>query len=211
MNIENFEKLPVMGIIRNLDEEDLEPLIETAVDSGLETLEFALNSNNALSLIRNAVAISSGRLTIGAGTVLNKEDLKAATDAGASFVVSPLLIDEVATYCSEKNIPFFPGALTPTEIHKAWQAGATMVKVFPASVFGPSYLKTVKGPFNDIKLMAVGGVSIKNTHEYFRNGVDAVAFGASLIKREWLNKGDYSSIGQAIKEFVFVTNNSIKN
>lgn len=202
MDINEFKNLPVMGILRNITISDLQPLLETVINAGLKTIEIALNTKNAIKLIKEAVKFSSGRLTIGAGTVLNKEDAKKAIDAGVTFIVTPVLIDEVAGFCAENRIPHFPGALTPTEIYNAWQKGATMVKVFPASMFGPSYFREIKGPFNKIELMAVGGVTPENVQQYFSNGASAVAFGASIFRKEWIDKKDFASIEKKVRRFL---------
>lgn len=202
MEVGRFKKVPVIGILRNISFRDLEPLLSAVIEAGLETIEITLNTDNAVKLIKSAVKISSGKLTIGAGTVLDKESLKKAQDAGATFIVSPVLVDEVALFCKEKKIPFFPGALTPTEISSAWRCGAAMVKVFPASLFGPSYFKAVKGPFNNIELMAVGGVTAENVQQYFQNGARAAAFGASIFKKEWIDRKDFASIKKCINNFL---------
>ncbi|MFA5261662.1 MAG: bifunctional 4-hydroxy-2-oxoglutarate aldolase/2-dehydro-3-deoxy-phosphogluconate aldolase, partial [Candidatus Omnitrophota bacterium] len=104
-----------------------------------------------------------------------------------------------ADFCVGHNIPFFPGALTPLEIYQAWQAGAAMVKVFPAKFFGPAYFKEIKGPFADIALLACGGVTPETLPSYFTNGASAVAFGGSIFRREWLNPGGLPHIEQDVK------------
>lgn len=205
MDITQFKKVPVMGIIRGISALELEPLLETVITAGLKTVEIALNTENAIELIKRAVKIAAGRLTIGAGTVLTRRSLEDALTAGASFIVSPICKDEIASYCSNNKIPFFPGALTPTEIYRAWRSGATMVKVFPATVFGPAYFKAVKGPFKEIELMAVGGVTVENAADYFSNGASAVAFGASIFRRDWLLKKRFTDIEDAIVKFLDVT------
>ncbi|MFH1552233.1 MAG: bifunctional 4-hydroxy-2-oxoglutarate aldolase/2-dehydro-3-deoxy-phosphogluconate aldolase [Candidatus Omnitrophota bacterium] len=202
MNIDRFKELPLMGIVRGLDIDDTEPLVEEIIASGLETIEITMNTSAAAGIISKAVAVSNGRIAVGAGTVLSGADLERAVDAGASFIVSPACVEEVIRPCREKAIPVFPGALTPQEVLEAWKKGATMVKVFPAGIFGPKYIKELKGPFNDIKLMAVGGVRLENIAEYFSAGADAVAFGASVFKKEWLEKKDFTSIGKLVGEYV---------
>jgi 2-dehydro-3-deoxyphosphogluconate aldolase/(4S)-4-hydroxy-2-oxoglutarate aldolase len=202
MDLDKFKEFPVLGILRGITEIDLEPLISTIIDSGLETIEITLNTENALDLIRTAVKTSNGKLSIGAGTVLTKDAAKEAVNTGAEFIVTPALICEVTKFCKENKIPVFPGVLTPTEIYNAWQEGAAMVKVFPASVFGPKYFKELKGPFNNIKLMAVGGVTKENISDFFKNGADAAAFGASIFKQEWLAKKDFASIKKELDNFV---------
>jgi 2-dehydro-3-deoxyphosphogluconate aldolase/(4S)-4-hydroxy-2-oxoglutarate aldolase len=114
----------------------------------------------------------------------------------------PTLVRDVTEYCSKKNIPVFPGAFTPQEIYDAWRAGATMVKVFPVKFFGPSYLGEVKGPFQNIDLLACGGVSPENIKTYFLGGASAVSFGGSVFKKEWLEKGEFDKVQQAIYELI---------
>jgi 2-dehydro-3-deoxyphosphogluconate aldolase/(4S)-4-hydroxy-2-oxoglutarate aldolase len=102
----------------------------------------------------------------------------------------------------KNKIPVFPGALTPQEIYHAWAAGATMVKVFPAKFFGQEYFKEIKGPFNEIELLACGGVTPQNLKSYFLNGASAVTFGASVFKREWLVEKNFEAIGRCIKKYL---------
>jgi 2-dehydro-3-deoxyphosphogluconate aldolase/(4S)-4-hydroxy-2-oxoglutarate aldolase len=102
----------------------------------------------------------------------------------------------------KNKIHFFPGALTPLEIYRAWNSGATMVKVFPAKVFGPEYFREIKGPFNEIELFACSGVTAENLKSYFNCGASAISFGASVFKKELLDSGDFASIGFRIKEYL---------
>jgi len=202
MDVERFKKLPIMGILRGIEADVVEPLVETVVAAGLQTLEVTMNTKGAVTLIASAVKASNNRLMIGAGTVLNMESLKAALEAGASFIVMPTVVDDVLTHCVNNSIPVFPGALTPQEIYRAHTKGATMVKVFPAKLFGPAYFKELKGPFNNIELLACGGVNPDNIDEYFASGASAVAFGGSVFKKDWLAAGEFGKIGDYIKEYV---------
>lgn len=202
MDAAGFKKLPIMGILRGVESDSIEPLLETIESAGLKTIEITMNTTGAADLIRKAVTYAKGKLTIGAGTVLDAKSLKSALDSGASFVVTPVLVEEVMKHCGKNNIPVFPGALTPLEIYNAWNAGATMVKVFPAKAFGPEYFKEIKGPFNNIELLACGGVTAQNMNEYFSNGASAITFGAGVFRKEWLKMKDFKSIGARIKEFV---------
>jgi len=208
MNIENFEQLPILGILRGISKKHLNTLIETIIESGLKTIEITLNTENALELIKTAKKISKGNLSIGAGTVLTEKAANDAIKSGAEFIVTPGLIDKVTKYCNHNKIPFFPGALTPTEVYNAWNEGATMVKVFPASIFGPEYFKELKGPFNNIELMAVGGITSKNCSDYFKNGADAAAFGSSIFKLERLEKKQFQQIKKDIIDFISSAKNT---
>jgi 2-dehydro-3-deoxyphosphogluconate aldolase/(4S)-4-hydroxy-2-oxoglutarate aldolase len=130
------------------------------------------------------------------------QDLNNALEAGAKFIVCPSLIKEVVDKCVKENIPVFPGALTPTEIHRAWLFGATMVKLFPASLFGPGYLRAIKAPLDNIKIIAVGGVGPQNISKFFENGADAVAFGAGIIRNKWLDDDQYELIEHQLKSLI---------
>lgn len=201
MDVKSFKQLPILGILRGITKEDVCPLVESSCAAGLKTIEITMNTASADSLIRQAVKASRKRLTIGAGTVTTMKTLKSALSAGATFIVMPVLIKDVIRYCVKNRIPVFPGALTPQEIYNAWEAGATMVKVFPSGFFGPEYFKEIKAPFAQIQLLACGGVRPKNMKDYFSNGASAISFGASVFKKEWLAKKDYASIKKAIQRF----------
>lgn len=202
MDLAKFKRRPILGILRGIEADTVEPLMETVISAGLKTVEITMNTKGASHLIEKAVRSSNKELTIGAGTVLNMKDLRSALDAGASFIVMPVLIPNVMAYCAKNKIPAFPGALTPQEIYNAWNAGAAMVKVFPSGFFGPEYFKEIKGPFNNIKLLACGGVTADNMSKYFSNGADAIAFGASVFKKEWIGKKDFVSIKLAIERYI---------
>jgi 2-dehydro-3-deoxyphosphogluconate aldolase/(4S)-4-hydroxy-2-oxoglutarate aldolase len=202
MDVAVFKKKPILGIMRGVEESQIEPLIETVIDAGLETLEITMNTPGAWELIRKTKRVAAGRLTLGAGTVLSMQDLKLALKSGATFIVTPVLIKQVVEFCVKNKIPVFPGALSPSEIYHAWNAGATMVKVFPAKLFGPEYFREIKGPFNNIQLLACSGVTPENMNDYFASGATAVSFGASVFRKDWLRNKDFKAIGQAVKRFM---------
>ncbi len=202
MNLDRFRAVPLLGILRGIEAGAVAPLVETAAAAGINSIEITMNTPGAAELIRRAVAAAGDALMIGAGTVLSVDDLAAALDAGASFAVSPVLQPAVVARCVERRVPVFPGALTPQEIHAAWAAGATMVKVFPASCFGPSYLREIRGPFATVELLACGGVNATNLGEYFRQGAAAVAFGSSVFRPAWLAAGDFASVRAALDDLV---------
>ena len=202
MDVKAFKQQPIMGILRGITLEAVEPLVKTVVEAGLKTIEITMNTDKAAMLIRQMVKFSKGKLNVGAGTVLNLEDLKEALAAGATFIVLPTLKTDVVGYCVERKIPVFPGALTPQEIENAWNAGATMVKVFPAKFFGPEYFKEIKGPFSNIELLACGGVNPGNVQSFLDSGASAVAFGGSVFKEEWLKEKNFLKIGESVKKLI---------
>ena len=202
MDVDRFRRLPVMGILRGGDLSLVEPLVETVVAAGLETIEITMNTAGATEMLARTREVAGDRLMVGAGTVLSRAELDAALDAGATFVVSPTLVRDVVARCVELDVPVFPGALTPQEIHEAWRAGATMVKVFPAKFFGPDYLSEIKGPFAAIELLPCGGVSADNLTAFFDAGASAVAFGGSVFRPRWLADRDFDRIGEGIRRLV---------
>lgn len=199
MDVSEFKKLPVMGILRGVGIEVAELLAQTIVSSGLSTVEVTMNTPGASELIRRFSEATDGQLTIGAGTVLTIDDLGLALDAGATFIVMPTLVPDVVRYCRDNFIPVFPGALTPQEVYNAWIAGATMVKVFPARFFGPEYLKELNGPFSEIETLACGGVTADNVNAFFSCGASAVAIGGSVFNKELIEARQFSHIQEQIE------------
>ena len=208
MDLNRFRNLPLMGILRGGDVSIVDDLVVTLVRAGLETLEITLNTREAPAMIRRAREVAGDALMIGAGTVLDRSGVAAALDAGAGFIVSPVLVPEVVAECRNRGIPAFPGALTPQEIFAAARAGAAMVKVFPASVFGPSYFREVHGPFEEVDLLACGGVRASNCGEYFEAGAAAVAFGGSVFSLARFAARDYEAIGRDVAALVSATRNA---
>ncbi len=212
MDISRFKQLPIMGILRGIELNSIKPLIKEAIiPSGLKTIEITMNTTNAPEKIREAIKTSEGKLTIGAGTVLNMHDLKSALSSGATFIVMPVLIQDVLEYCIKNKIPAFPGAFSPQEIYTAWNRGASMVKIFPAKFLGPEYFKEIRGPFKDIELLACGGITPKNLGSYITSGANAISFGASVFQKDWLLNNDFRSIKQSIDAYLQQLNALIFN
>jgi 2-dehydro-3-deoxyphosphogluconate aldolase/(4S)-4-hydroxy-2-oxoglutarate aldolase len=199
MDIERFKKKPLMGILRGVPPEYLDRLVDTVIDAGLETLEVAMNSRGAGQAIRRIKKRVGRRLAVGAGTVMDRAVFKQAIDAGATYIVTPVLVKEVIQLSRKSGLPVFPGAFSPAEIYRAWQSGAAMVKVFPTAILSPRYFKEIKGPFPQIELMACGGVDAANISDYFAAGASAAAFGGSVFRLDWMKKGQFSRIARAIR------------
>ena len=202
MDLGKFRRRPFLGILRGIKPPELEPLFETIAKSGLQAIEITMNTEGAPGLIKNAVKRYGKQLMIGAGTVLTLKDLHTALRAGATFIVSPVVVPPVIEYCAKHKIPVFPGALIPQDIYTAWQTGATMVKVFPAGCFGPDYFREIKGPFPKIELLACGGVTPENMKAYFKNGASAIAVGSSVFRREWISSGKFPLIGKKLRTYL---------
>ena len=140
-------------------------------------------------------------MVFGAGTVLDAETARAAILAGAQFVVAPNLNLRTVELCNRYSIPVMPGAYTPTEIIAAWEAGAAIVKIFPASVGGPGLIKALKGPLPQVRMAAVGGVDLSNTCEFIRAGCDVVGVGGELVSQKLLDSRDFEALAQRAQAF----------
>lgn len=196
------DELPVVGILRGIAQEHIIPLSGIFLRNGIRYIEVTMNTANAPELIKDFVKAGKDELIVGAGTVLSTDDFEQARSAGAAFIVSPSVIPSVISRCTEEEIPVFPGALTPTEVHNAWELGATMVKLFPASLFGMGYIRALKGPFDSLRIMAVGGISVHNVRAFMDYGADAVAFGAGLVRPALLEAGKYDEIEELLSSFI---------
>jgi 2-dehydro-3-deoxyphosphogluconate aldolase/(4S)-4-hydroxy-2-oxoglutarate aldolase len=198
-----FSDVPVIGILRGIPADALEPVIDAAVDGGLTCIEITLNTPGALELIKRAADRCGPRTCVGAGTVLTAENCGQAVDAGASFIVAPNTNASVMKVCRERSVPAIPGALTPTEVQAAWEAGAFMVKVFPVSLLGgPAYIKELRGPFDATRLLACGGVTLENLDRYFSAGADGIAIGGSVFRADAVARKAFGDIREEIRRFV---------
>ena len=186
--------MPVVGIMRNLPPQHTEDLVNCYAAAGLTTLEVTMNSPGAQDTIAWLVNNYGNRLNIGAGTVCDTKDLKIALEAGAQFIVTPILDEEVIRTCVSEDIPVFPGAYTPTEIFKAYRLGASMVKVFPASKLGPEFIKELLAPLTYLKLLPTGGINLQNFREYFKAGARGVGIGSGLFPAELINNGRWDEL-----------------
>lgn len=196
-----FESLPVVGIVRNIPQEKLMAMLPFYVEEGFSTIEITMNTEGAENMIAEIIKNYGNLLNVGAGTVCSISDLEKAIHAGANFIVTPVVVKEVIARCVELDIPVFPGAFTPTEIFDAWTMGASMIKVFPASTFGPDFIKSIKAPFPQIKIMPTGGISLKDISSYKKNGADALGIGSPLFASTILDKNDWNSFAKHLNNF----------
>lgn len=197
----SFKTVPVIGIIRNMDAVLVEELAPLCRDTGLTTLEITMNTRLAPQMIKSLRRQYPG-MNIGAGTVLKMDELEQALDAGATFIVTPVLNEDVISFCARNEIPVFPGAFTPSEIYRAWEAGAAAVKVFPASVAGPAYLKEVGAPLRQVRLLPTGGVTVENMESYFMAGAAGVGMGSALFRKDLIANKDLSRLKQHFEQVV---------
>lgn len=186
-----FNTLPIVGIVRNISQSDLASLLPHFVAAGFTTIEITMNTSDAEQMISDAIKKHGSSLNVGAGTVCSLMDLERALNAGANFIVTPVVVKDVITRCMELDMPVFPGAFTPTEIFDAWSLGASMIKVFPASTLGPEFIKSIKAPFPQIKLMPTGGITKDSLSAFKKSGADAFGIGSPLFPESILQKQDW--------------------
>lgn len=198
---ELFNKAPLVGIIRNVSPEDVKRILPIYREAGLTTVEITMNTPGATDMIRYALENEHYGLNIGAGTVCTKEDLDAALEAGAQFVVTPVLSKKVVKSCVKKGIPVFPGAYTPTEIFNAWQLGASMVKIYPATALGPGYIKDLKAPMNQLKLLPTGGVSLENMEAFLKAGANGLGIGGQLFDKKLIQDKNWDGLKAHFLQF----------
>jgi len=192
--IELIQKTGVIAIMRAKSSDQLLAAADAIKAGGVQAIEVTMTTPGALDVIRQATERYGADVLFGVGSVLDPETARGAILAGAQFVVSPTLNLKTIELCHRYSIPVVPGAYTPTEILTAWEAGADMVKVFPASVGGPAYLKAVKAPLPQIKLVPVGGVNLDNTADFIRAGAEVVAVGSALVSQKLLEAGDFATL-----------------
>lgn len=186
-----IEKTRIIAIVRGATNEQIVPLADALLEGGVPVMEVTLNTAGALGMISKLQETHGDRMYIGAGTVLDLEDARNAVSAGASYLVTPNMEESVISYAAENGVPIFPGAMTPTEIVKAWKAGATAVKLFPSSGLGLPYIKELMGPLNHIPMIAVGGVNEENLPQFLQAGCYAVGIGGSLVNLKEIAAGRY--------------------
>jgi 2-dehydro-3-deoxyphosphogluconate aldolase/(4S)-4-hydroxy-2-oxoglutarate aldolase len=194
LGLKEINATRIIAILRGVEDKHITAVAKSLFQGGITVMEVTLNTPGALAMIKKLQQEFGETMYIGAGTVLDLEDARHAVEAGAAFLVTPNIDVEVIQYASEIGIPIFPGAMTPTEIVKAWKAGATAVKIFPSASLGITYIKELMGPLNHIPLIAVGGVNEGNIGEFLRIGCYGLGIGGSLINLKEIEAGNYGWI-----------------
>lgn len=171
----------VVAVLRARHAKDYGPVIEALREGGVLSIELTLSTAGVFEELPRLQERFGDSLEIGVGTVTSAAEAETALDLGAAYIVTPITQTDIIAACALRNVPVFPGGLTPTELHAAWTLGATAVKVFPASTVGPSYISQLRGPFPDIQVVPSGGVEIAEVPEWIRAGALAVSLGGPLL------------------------------
>lgn len=199
--LELIRQTGVVAIMRARGSDQLLAAADAIKAGGVNAIEVTMTTPGALDVVSQSVARYGADVLFGVGSVLDPESARAAILAGAQFVVCPTLDVRTIELCNRYSVPVMPGAYTPTEILAAWEAGAAIVKVFPASVGGPAYIKAVKAPLPQIKLMPVGGVDLDTTADFIRAGCEVVAVGSALVDQRSLDAREFDTITERARRF----------
>jgi 2-dehydro-3-deoxyphosphogluconate aldolase/(4S)-4-hydroxy-2-oxoglutarate aldolase len=198
-----MREVGLIPIVRAGSPEDAFRAAEAIVSGGIGIAEITMTVPNALRVMERVAERYGEKVLLGAGTILDPETCRSALLAGAEFIVTPALDVRVIELARRYSKPCLPGALTPTEILTAWQAGADMVKIFPCGpVGGPKYIRALKGPFPHIDFVPTGGVNLETTPEFIKAGAAAVAAGGELVDARALREGNLEVITSNARKFV---------
>lgn len=202
---QNLREMMDGGVVAIVRVESAQEAIEVCgaiARGGVKPIEVTMTVPGAIDVIKEFKSTMKDEVLVGAGTVLDPETARAVILAGAEFIVTPTLNPGVIEVCRRYSKVVIPGAFTPTEILTAWEAGADIVKVFPATVGGPKYLRDIRGPLPQVKLAPTGGVNLENTPDFIRAGAVAVAAGTSLVDKKAVSEGKYALITEKAKQFI---------
>lgn len=206
--LEAMKQYRITAILRGIDREHLEPVVEALYAGGIRLLEITFNQGSATRLEDTAAAIArvkgiyGDRLHVGAGTVMSVEEVAAAHRAGAEFILAPNVDEMVIRAAVDRGLCAIPGAMTPTEIAGAYNAGAQIIKLFPAGNLGLGYCKAVMAPLNHIPMIAVGGVDQHNLPSLLKAGFLGAGIGSNLTDRRLIQAGDYQGLKALAEEFM---------
>ena len=201
-------KEKIIAIVRGIEAEKCLKVAQALYDGGIRMMEITYDQRNPDSWETTAASIGEiakafeGRMLVGAGTVTTTHMVELTHQADGLFIISPNVNEAVIRRTRELGMVSMPGALTPTDVVTAWEAGADIVKLFPISTFGPGYLKAIKAPLSHIPMMAVGGINEKNIAEYLAAGAIGVGVGGNLANKSWIDAGEYHKITEVAKAMV---------
>jgi 2-dehydro-3-deoxyphosphogluconate aldolase/(4S)-4-hydroxy-2-oxoglutarate aldolase len=200
--LELIRKTGVIAIMRAKSSDQLIAAADAIKAGGVRAIEVTMTTPGALDVIAQASARYGQDVLFGAGSVLDPETARAAILAGAEFVVAPTLNLEVIELCNRYSTPVMPGCYTPTEMLTAWEAGADMVKLFPASVGGPALIKAILAPLPQLEIVPVGGVDLETAAPFIASGATALGVGSSLVNQKLLDAGDMQELARRARAFI---------
>ena len=203
-NLQRVLNSGIVAVIRAKSGELLADVAEALLAGGVEVMEVTFTVPNAVSVLEQVADRIGDRILLGAGTVLDTETARFAILAGAEFLVSPATNVKVIEMARRYDKLMLPGAFTPTEVITAWQAGADIVKVFPADIGGPAHLKALRGPLPQVRVLPTGGVNLETAADFLRAGACALGVGGALVESKAVESGNLSRIEDLAKQYVSI-------
>lgn len=200
----------IVAVVRSPDSQQLVEVARALADGGVTVVEITMTVPDALDVVRRVRQALGDRLLLGAGTILDPETARAAFLAGAEYVVAPTLNLDVIRLCQRYDKLVMPGAFTPTEILTAWEAGADIVKVFPADVVGPAFFKALRGPLPQVRLMPTGGVDLTTAAAFLEAGACCLGVGGQLVEPKAVAAGNFDRIRELARQYVAIVQQSRK-
>ncbi|HXG08362.1 MAG TPA: bifunctional 4-hydroxy-2-oxoglutarate aldolase/2-dehydro-3-deoxy-phosphogluconate aldolase [Gemmataceae bacterium] len=194
----------IVAVVRSPDSQQLVEVARALAEGGVTVVEITMTVPNALEVVRQVRQALGDRLLLGAGTVLDPETARAALLAGAEYVVAPTVNLDVIRLCQRYDKLVMPGAFTPTEILTAWEAGADIVKVFPADVVGPAFFRAMRGPLPQVRLMPTGGVDLKTAADFLRAGACCLGVGGQLVEPKAVAERNFDRIRDLARQYVAI-------
>ncbi len=194
----------IVAVVRSPDSQQLVEVARALADGGVTVVEITMTVPNALDVVRQVRQALGDRILLGAGTVLDPETARAALLAGAEYLVAPTLNLDVIRVCRRYDKLVMPGAFTPTEILTAWEAGADIVKVFPADVVGPAFFKALRGPLPQIRLMPTGGVDLNTAAAFLQAGACCLGVGGQLVEPRAVAERNFDRIRELARQYVAI-------
>jgi len=193
----------VTAVLRGIDEDDIVPVAEAVHEGGVTALEVTADAKRCSEMIAAVDrATADTDAIVGAGTVMDAAAARNVIEAGAEFVLAPNLNEDVIDVCNREGVVCIPGVMTPTEAAEAMEAGADMLKMFPASTVGPGHIGALQGPLGDVPIMPTGGVSTDNVADYFDAGAVAVGAGSALVDYDAIEREDWDGVRESATAFV---------
>ena len=192
----------IVAVVRSPDSQQLVEVAEALAGGGVTVIEITMTVPGALDVIRQVQKALGDRILLGAGTILDAQTARAALLAGAEFLVAPTVNRDVIRLCRRYGKLVMPGAFTPTEILTAWEAGADIVKVFPAEVVGPAFFKAMRGPLPQVRLMPTGGVDLNTAADFLRAGACCLGVGGQLVEPRAVAEGNFDRIRDLARQYV---------
>jgi len=200
--IEGLLRPGVVAIIRADSSEQLIDASRALIDGGISGIEVTMTTPNAQKVIADVRRVFGDKVLAGVGSVLDVKTAQAALDAGAEYVITPVLKPEVIAFCKSMNKPIFAGSYTPTEAQTAHELGADFIKIFPADGLGPKYIQAMRGPLPHLKIVPTGGVDVTTAGEFIKAGCVAVAAGSSLVSKDILKNKDWAKLTDLASQFI---------